>query len=454
MNNKLYIPKKLKVGFNYRQDTYSKKLAYVTYFDDKNVLRKKKSWTGWIQKPGDKIESYNDTLRKWENVEIPTDYEPIELPNEPISGFVLNKTVGGARESYGWNARNEYVRCYDPRGFEIELKIPNLIFILQECTSTKGKGLEGEFVYSWLGAELILLPVDSLEYKESMNYTNLQSKKITRNEMKPGRVYKFKDTTVAIYLGRFNYIEKGREGKKKHIFVTDNNEYIAQAGFTKLSEIVNDDIVPNLAELVEAYQKTTYFLSPTKLVFQNININDIKIDNEKHYSNRDAYQLYYDKVKTKYNSEEKLGAFYVTDNLGNTYTINNIFYYNRYNLEEATIDIKTAEDITKHINNIYVFYVDNGYNNNGYIKHTLDTKNNMLTYNYYDNVNAPNIIKSIPNLEYSVEKYTIINKNWYNNNKKYTLYYMTEEQFKNNIKNCIFKRRYIELEDGQLLNYY
>jgi hypothetical protein len=36
-----------------------------------------------------------------------------------------------------------------PRGFEFEISIPNLLYILQECNSTKG--LDGEFVYAWDG---------------------------------------------------------------------------------------------------------------------------------------------------------------------------------------------------------------------------------------------------------------------------------------------------------------
>lgn len=43
-NDKLYIPKKLNVGYNERQETYTGKLAYVIYWDDKGVLRKETSW--------------------------------------------------------------------------------------------------------------------------------------------------------------------------------------------------------------------------------------------------------------------------------------------------------------------------------------------------------------------------------------------------------------------------
>jgi len=98
-SNKMNIPETISVGYQERKDTYTGKLAYVIYTDAKGVLRKEKSWDSWRDK---KIKATQHT-------------------NEPISGFVLNKGVGGSRESYGWNARNEYIRVYDPRGFEFEI---------------------------------------------------------------------------------------------------------------------------------------------------------------------------------------------------------------------------------------------------------------------------------------------------------------------------------------------
>ena len=170
MESQLFIPTKIKVGYQNRSDTYTKKLAYVIYFDNKGVLRKETSWQGWRDK----------------------NIEPNEYENKPMEGFVLNKGVGGVRQSYGWNARNEYVRVFDPRGFEFEISVSNLLFILQEATSTKGKGLEGEFLYAWHGKELVLLPVDCEEYKNSITFTDLQSGKIGVKDLIAGCSYKTK----------------------------------------------------------------------------------------------------------------------------------------------------------------------------------------------------------------------------------------------------------------------
>jgi hypothetical protein len=41
------MPKTIVVGQVKRSDTYTGRLAYIIYKDDKNVLRKEKSWNGW-----------------------------------------------------------------------------------------------------------------------------------------------------------------------------------------------------------------------------------------------------------------------------------------------------------------------------------------------------------------------------------------------------------------------
>ena len=105
-NERLNIPETLKVGFNSRSDTYSGKLAYVTYINKKGDIAKETSWKGWIDK----------------NIDI----EPYD--NKPIEGFVLNRRAGGYKS--GWNFRQTYCRVYDPRGFEVEISMENLLYIL------------------------------------------------------------------------------------------------------------------------------------------------------------------------------------------------------------------------------------------------------------------------------------------------------------------------------------
>ena len=43
----LFIPEKIRVGYQIRPGTYTGKLAYVIYYDLKGILRKENSWEKW-----------------------------------------------------------------------------------------------------------------------------------------------------------------------------------------------------------------------------------------------------------------------------------------------------------------------------------------------------------------------------------------------------------------------
>ena len=266
MNSRLVIPEKIKVGFVKRSDTYSGKLGYVIYQDNKKVWRKEKSWEGWRDN------------------KIDTEF----YDNVPTDGFVLNRDVGGVRQSYGWDARIEKVRVYDSRGFEFEITIPNLLFILQECTSVKGKGLEGSFVYGWDGPSLVLVPTSSAEYKKSCEHTVLISKKVTSKELQKGCLYMFKDHTKRMYLGKHSWWRNYKpswgscrgeygddeNGKKVHIFknldakVPTRGESCIYDKFkdtNKVSEQVSE-VLPEYAEEYTALMDSGFVVEPSKLV--------------------------------------------------------------------------------------------------------------------------------------------------------------------------------------------
>lgn len=177
----IFVPTKINVGFQNRSDTYSGKLAYIIYFDEKGKLRKETSWQHWRDK-----EIQNEIY-----------------DNEPIKGFVLNKKVGGDR--YSWNPRQTYTRVYDPRGFEFEITIPNLLWILENCNCIKGKGLEGQFVYGWDGKELVLVPVDSPDYQEiqAKNKVIHNNEFIKSKDLIVGATYENLNGTQFVYMGKF-----------------------------------------------------------------------------------------------------------------------------------------------------------------------------------------------------------------------------------------------------------
>lgn len=189
MKSSIFIPKTINVGYQNRSDTYTGKLAYVIYYDEKGKLRKEASWNSWRDE------------------KIPNE----EFDNVPTSGFVLNKKVGDYDS--GWNHRHAYCRIYDPRNFEFEITIENLLYILENANSIKGKGLEGEFVYGWDGKDLVLMPVESPDYKAINEYSNLvhNNECIKTRDLVLGATYLTKDNVEWIYMGRFDYYTEGYE---------------------------------------------------------------------------------------------------------------------------------------------------------------------------------------------------------------------------------------------------
>ena len=255
MKQQLFIPDKVKVGFQSRTDTYTSRLAYVIYYDQKGVLRKEKSWESWRDKKID----------------------PSEFINEAIEGFVLNKGVGGQRQSYGWNARNEYIRVFDPRGFEFEISVSNLLFILRECDCSKGKGLEGKFVYAWDGTELVLLPTLSQDYQNSKTFTQLQNQGVKSKDLILGASYITKKQEPLTFLGRFDYhflvqpssyrfSEKDVSGVVKKYVFWDGENFVFLNELKSIATLQSDVVIPNYAELVDKYNKSEHG-SPVKKLF-------------------------------------------------------------------------------------------------------------------------------------------------------------------------------------------
>jgi len=246
------IPGRIKVGFVNRDGTYNGKLAYVIYYDNKGVLRKEKSWDGW------------------RNHKIP----PVEYDNVPTEGFVLNKKVGGVHGSYSsYNVRQEYCRVFDPRGFEFEITIPNLLAILTDCDCFKGKGLDGKFVYSWSGTSLVLLPAHSEDYKRSAEFTTMQAVTVKAKELIAGATYVTKKLEKLVYLGKFDWhylagtgghyyiygstdLTKHTAGVEKRYIFWDGKEMKALTGLSSISSVLNTEPTPELADLIDKYYKS------------------------------------------------------------------------------------------------------------------------------------------------------------------------------------------------------
>lgn len=245
MKANIFIPKKINVGFQERSDTYTNQLAYIIYYDEKGKLRKETSWNSWRD---EKIDN-------------------VVAENVPTSGFVLNKKAGGY--SSGWNHRQTYVRVYDPRGFEFEIGISNLLYILENTSSIKGKGLEGEFVYGWDGKDLVLIPTESPDYIEitKLNEIIHENNFIKAKDLKLGATYLTKDNEEYIYMGKYDeYDCYGKKEKNKSFYFAykytssfnDKEEYYFKTMKSlskKFISAVSEDPAENYADLFDQLER-------------------------------------------------------------------------------------------------------------------------------------------------------------------------------------------------------
>lgn len=210
MIKKAFIPKTVKVGFQERDSTFTKEIAYLTYKDETGTLRKKRSW------------------EKWQGYACSPD---IELINHPVSGFFLNKNAEGKpNEGFNWYFRNSYIRVLDPRGFEFEMSVSNLTYILNHCTIKNGQ-LEGEFIYGWDRADMILIPLSSPEYQKVQEYSNKRyAPKLKKEDFEVGRVYLDKRNKEFVYMGqssRYAWAGIENEGQNMglyHFFISYKKE--------------------------------------------------------------------------------------------------------------------------------------------------------------------------------------------------------------------------------------
>lgn len=362
-NDKIFIPTKCKVGFQERTDTYTKKLGYVIYNDGK-VWRKEKSWLGWCTSVIDsnewerrKRDSYDNSVKQAKNnygymlqqakqypkepyyqtdanlteeeyiqkrvgsynkfnpyiglVSKDTSFTPLEFDNTPRSGFVLNKNAGGY--SSGWNHRQAYCRIYDPHGFEFEITIPNLLYILENTNCMVGKGLEGNFVYGWSGTELVLVPENSPEFKEMVKFTALQNAvAIKKKDLQLGHIYVTKDNREVTYMdSHYVYDYHGAQSATKVLWFGQEYENTNSSKwyFTTMNVAsikVDKGLNPEYANMMVELLKDEHYVGKG-LTFQLVPNPDLNnrstyyIKNTKGryvsiYFNK-QYQSFYDKLK-------------------------------------------------------------------------------------------------------------------------------------------------------------
>ncbi len=351
MKSNLYIPSKIHVGFQNREDTYTGKLAYVVYEDEKGVLRKKDSWDGWRDK----------------NIDAQV------FENKPAK-FVFNKGV----QRYGYfGSGRSVMRVYDARDFEFEISIDNLVGILMHSDISKRDIVE-ECVFAWSGKDLVLLPVNSEEYQNSLEYTKKQSLKISTKDLQLGWIYeKKKSDEPLMYIGYYDFFDfvygVHSYNGKKHIFYDMKRNIFVTPGVNTLAQFLSSEPSEDYAQVLEIFQNSIYSSEIKNVLVKNrtmknkmntycylykiednclkkiqyVVTNDNKINNNIYY-NESLFKKEDKNMICKFCHGESSKLIEIYDQAGIKYKIKN-GHFNYYSIEIESLSFKEFEDKLKAI---------------------------------------------------------------------------------------------------------
>jgi hypothetical protein len=188
------LTKQLQIGVKYNEHsgtsfcTRTFPLAYCRPYSGGTTQTDKKatkSITDWV---------WNAKYRY--NVEMPKNYEPEILNNDPISGFKIDCAVSR------YSTSNKYFTIFDPRGFSLQIDTYNLEEIIRENVISCGT-IQGDFMWAMHGGAHLLKAGGQKYNAMFAKKKKLESRtKITPKNIEVGKVYGTKNEVAIMYLGK------------------------------------------------------------------------------------------------------------------------------------------------------------------------------------------------------------------------------------------------------------
>ncbi len=184
MLSTIKIPEKVYVGFQGRRSEDEVPLGFMTPYT--------------TDAAGDKR---RDTVDKWAKCRYHNNektFNSVTLDNKPMIGFKVGRSI---RRSGGWNGSGaSYVRVEDPRGFELEIMIENLVMCMGDNLFDNGEIVQ-ECVWGRDGNRNILLPTNSEPFNDSVQTKAKLDTVVSLRLVKPGDEIALVTGETGIYLG-------------------------------------------------------------------------------------------------------------------------------------------------------------------------------------------------------------------------------------------------------------
>lgn len=410
----LYIPKKIKVGFQKRSDTFDSKLGFVIYYDENGILKNEKRWNTWR----------NESI------------EPLTLENKPFKNANLHKGVKytGTHFSDGKTT----LRIYDSREFEYEISFDNFVAIASNNEIIKGE-LIGEFVYAFSNNRLVLLPTDSEEYKQAIKDTENINTDLKEEDLIPGNEYHLKKNIYGIgdsciYIGKYNFNEKLKDqyipinGKESLVFYANKNfTVIDLKNIGKVKRILED---LEFKKYLDVYLNSILMKKIETLYFKNFDFTEDQI----------KFLIENNKLKGilfGYQKDNYLNNFSVTLSHMNTYDNRN-YYVDRLSIDEYIFKkgIRNKKYSTyleqpiylHHVNHKQIFLKEKTFNNIEIVKQKYNELSRVS--DRFENKKLANVIQ-----DKQIEVFKLMLEDW-KESKFGVLTYKFEDGSEETVLNC------------------
>lgn len=356
-DEKIVIAEQFYIGYSNRDEQYydyklheyvkigTTKLGFATYYENNAACRKRQA-----------------TIDSWTCKDNKDKAEIID--NKPHAGFKLSKKVthGG-----GWNDLNVFWRIMDPRGFELEISSGNLAKLFQYCTIDHGN-IQEECVWGWdkgNGSKVVLLPVNSEIYLESVKSTEVHNAKpLTIKDIQLGDEVELKSGIKGIYYGKPNGVYYSNQDDEASLTLNEVSQYI----------LVCENDHPHIAKDKPLMKKIFMFATPNIIKRTPAATRMSQDESEKKLNEylADAY------IETAGHSKLPMQQI-------SFFTYKNVKGYKGKlvysTLELADFDKELKERVAKNPNESYLYRM--GSRNYGAVICTIDSgEQYMLTYGY------------------------------------------------------------------------
>jgi hypothetical protein len=188
------IPQQVYVGFQGRRTVDEVPLGFMTPYEDTAAGKKRQATVDDWAKPS----HYQTDVKA---------FNSIIIDNKPMVGFKIGRAI---RRSSSFGGTSTVVRIEDPRGFELEIGVENLVMLLN-ANIMEDCELMQECLWGREGARNILLPINSEPYKEYLQTQELINNKVSLKDVQIGDVVKILGGKEGMYLGGMHFATRTSE---------------------------------------------------------------------------------------------------------------------------------------------------------------------------------------------------------------------------------------------------